>query len=29
MNFIVKASVFLYNRDTIGASCIVSSAELQ
>ena len=29
VNFIVKADVFLYNRDTVGASCIVSSAELQ
>ena len=29
VNFIVKTSVFLYNRDTVGASCIVSSAELQ
>ena len=29
VNFIVKAGVFLYNRDTVGASCIVSSAELQ
>ncbi len=29
VNFIVKTDVFLYNRDTVGASCIVSSAELQ
>ena len=29
VNFIVKADVFLYNRDTVGASCIVSSTELQ
>ena len=29
VNFIVKADGFLYNRDTVGASCIVSSAELQ
>ena len=29
MNFIVKTGGFLYNRDTVGASYIVSSAELQ
>ncbi len=29
VNFIVKTGVFLYNRDTVGASCIVFSAELQ
>ena len=29
VNFIVKTGGFLYNRDTVGASCIVSSAELQ
>ena len=29
VNFIVKTGVFLYNRDTVGASCIVSSVELQ
>ena len=27
VNFIVKTDGFLYNRDTVGASCIVSSAE--
>lgn len=29
VNFIVKTSVFLYNRDTVGARCIVSSSESQ